>query len=450
MNAILNSVSYNWRRVQLWFKDDLFRRLFLNAGKLLSANTISALLGFVLTALTARALGPENYGFLALILAYEQTIGRLVSFNAWQAIIKFGSERLQAEDRAGLRQLIKLGFCLDTGSAIAGTLLAMALAGPVIHLLGWDQAIRPLVVLFSLLILFTLNGTPIGVLRLFDRFDLLSYTSIFAVAVRFIGVGWCLWTKQGLQGFVWVYLITGIVGQLYQIGASLWVLHKQRLGDFIRQPLRGVQRTFPGIWDYVWTTNVNSTIRMLSREADELIIAGLTTPTALGLFKVAKQFSRILPMLSDPLYQSIYPEFAKLWAADNKKQFLSLMKRTTLLVGSVAMGGWLSFLLWGDWLITLTVGADYHDAYWVAVIYMFALVIALCTFSFTPAMLAIGLPKNSLKALFSSTVIYFVSLIIFVNLIGILGASLSYVMFYISWSMIMLYYLHPYLSKNKG
>lgn len=449
MNTILNSISYNWQRVRLWFKDDIFRRLFLNAGKLLSANMVSAVLGFILTALTARALGPENYGVLALILAYEQTIGRLVSFNAWQAIIKFGSERLQADDRAGLRQLIKLGFCLDIGSAVVGTLLAMVLAGPVIHLLGWDQAIRPSVVLFSLLILFTLSGTPIGVLRLFDRFDLLGYANVLGVVVRLVGVGWCLWTGQGFQGFVWVYLTTGIVGQSYQIGASLWVLHQQGLGNFIVQPFQGLQRAFPGIWNYVWTTNVNSTIRMLSREADELIIAGMTTPTALGLFKVAKQFSRILPMLTDPLYQSIYPELARLRAAGNRKQFVSLMKRTTLFVSGIAISGWLFFVLWGDWLIALSVGIDYHDAYWIAVIYMFALIIALCTFSFTPAMLAIGLPTNSLRALFSSTVVYFSSLIIFVNLIGILGASLSYVIFYISWSAMMLYYLHPYLFTKK-
>lgn len=432
-----------------WFKDDVFRRLFLNAGKLLSATTVSAVLGFVLTALTARTLGPENYGVLALILAYEQTVGKLVSFNAWQAIIKFGSERLQVNDRDGLRQLIKFGFCLDVGSAVVGTLLAMALAGPVINLLGWDQALRPSLILFSWLILFTLSGTPIGILRLFDRFDLLSYTSIFNVMVKLVGVGWCLLTNQGLYGFIWAYLITGIAGQLYQVLASLWVLHKRDVGDFATQSLRGVCRTFPGIWSYVWTTNVNSTIRLLSREADELIIAGLTTPTALGLFKIAKQFSRVLPMLTDPLYQSIYPELAKLWAAGDKRHFLSLIKRTTLIVSSVALSGWLGFLVLGKWLIALTVGVSYINAYIIAVIYMFALVIALFTFSFSPAMLAIGLPTNSLKALAFASILYFGCLLLLVPMIGIVGASLSYVGFYVVWSATMFYYLNTNFHQDE-
>jgi len=436
------------RRIFSWFKEDAFRRLFLNAGRLLSANGIAALLGFVVTALTARALGPEKYGVLALVLAYEATIGKLVTFNAWQVIIKYGSEALQAGDTAGLRQLIKFGFCLDIGSAVVGTILAMALAGPVVALIGWDQSVQPLLMLYSVLILFGLSGTPVGVLRLFDRFDLLSYTAVLNVLVRLGGVTWCLLTGQDLHGFVLVYLFTGIVGMLYQLFVSLWVLRKQGVSGIPRQSLRGVRSRFPGIWDYVWTTNLNSTVRMLSREADGLILAGLTTPTELGLFKIAKQFSLILPMFSDPLYQSIYPELSKLWAAGNKANFLSLIKRTTLIVSVLAFGGWFLFVVFGKMLIQSIVGIAYQDAYMVTVVYMFAIVIALCTFSFSPAMLSIGLPINLLKALMFATAAYFGLLVVLVSTIGIIGASISYMGFYIIWSTLVFSQLRPYLSKR--
>jgi len=76
MEAMVNWLIGNWRRVWSWFQDDVFRRLFANAGKLLGANGIAAVLEFVVAILTARALRPENYGVLALILAYEATIKR--------------------------------------------------------------------------------------------------------------------------------------------------------------------------------------------------------------------------------------------------------------------------------------------------------------------------------------------------------------------------------------
>lgn len=441
---------HNWRRVLSWFKDDVFRRLFLNAGKLLSANVFGAALQLVVTVLAARSLGPADYGVLALVLVYQLTIGKLVTFDAWQAIIKFGSEALERKDSHALRQLIKFGFTLDLTSAIIGTILAIMLAGPVVTLLGWDSSIPSLLRLYSILILFSFSGTPIGILRLFDRFDLLSYTAVLNAVVRLIGVLWCLMTGQTLWGYVWVYLITGIVGQLYQILASLWVLRKQQVGSIVCEPLRGIRTKFPGIWDYVWTTNLTMTIRMLSREADGLFIAGLTTPTALGLFNVAKQFSSALPKFSDPLSQSIYPELARSWAQADRKRFVSLIKRTTLFTSTAAVAGWFSFVLLGHRIIRLTVGPAFQDAYWVTVVYMLAMVVFLCGFTLTPSLLAMGLARKSFFANLVATILYFCLLFPFVKAFGVVGASLAYVGFFLIWSAVMVRYLFASLRNRPG
>ena len=100
----------------------------------------------------------------------------LATFNSWQAVIKYGSDAIEARNEAGLLQLVKFGFLLDIGSAAAGAVLALVLAGPVIRLLGWDESLRPMLMLYSLAILLNISGTPIGLLRLFDRFDLLGYS----------------------------------------------------------------------------------------------------------------------------------------------------------------------------------------------------------------------------------------------------------------------------------
>lgn len=448
MEAIANWIVCTHRRVVSWFNDDVFRRLFINAGKLLSANAVAAVLGLIATVLTARALGPQNYGILALVLVYELTVGKLVTFNAWQAIIKFGSEALHAGDRTGLHQLVKFGFALDIASAVIGTVLAMALAGPVIGLLGWDLSVRPLLMLYSMLILFSLSGTPIGVLRLFDRFDLLSYTAVLSAVVRLAGVAWCLLTERGLFGFVLVYLVTGIIGELYQVAASFWVLTKQDVSGIVHAPLGCIRGRFPGILDYVWTTNLNSTVRMLSREVDELIIAALTTPAALGIFKVAKQFASVLPRFLDPLYQSIYPELTRLWAAKGRKSFVSLIKRTTSLTGAAAFIGWLAFVLFGKWFVELIVGNAYSDAYVVAAIYMLAMIIAIVGFTLQPSMLAVGLPRSSLKANLISTAIYLSTLIPLVYRLGAIGASLAHVGFYLVWCILMLRFLLPHIRPK--
>ena len=448
METISDYIVYNWRRVLSWFKDDVFRRLFINAGKLLTANGIAALLSFVSAVLTARTLGPESYGILALVVAYVMTVRKLVAFNAWQAIIKFGSEALQADDRPGLRQLVKFGFSLDAVSAIVGVVLAMALSGPVISLLAWDQSVRLLLVLYSMSILFHLSGTPTGLLRLFNRFDLLGYSEVLCAVLGLGGVVWCLFTGQDLYGFVLVYLITGILGQLYIVFASLWVLRRHGLGAFITQPLAGVRERFPGIVDYVWTTNLTMTIRMLSREADSLFIAGLTTPAALGIFKVAKQFSSVLPRFSDPLSQAIYPELAHSWAKGDRQRFLSLMKRTTLFTGTAAFAGWFGFVILGPWILDLTVGSAFHGAYLITVFYMLAMVVFLCSVTLTPSMLAIGLTRKCFYSNLVATAVYFCLLFPFVRSFGIVGATLAYLGYFLVWSMLMVFYLFTYLRNQ--
>jgi len=444
MEVIIGWLSANRRRVFSWFEDDVFRRMFVNAGKLLSANAVACLLGFATTALTARALGPENYGILALVLVYQLTIGKLATFNAWQAIIKYGSEALHANDPGALRQLIKLGFTLDVSSAVLGTAVAMILAGPLIGLLGWDQSVRPLLILYSVLILFSLSGTPIGILRLFDRFDLLSYAAVLCAFLRLIAVVWCLISSQALFGFVLAYLITGILGQLYNVFASLWVLRKQGIKKVMSEPLQGIRIKFPGICDYVWTTYLNSTLAVTLREGSSIVIAALTSPAAFGLYRIAQQLSKVLPMLSDPLYQSTYPELARLWSANQRRTFFSVIKRTTFFVGVSAVLGWLSFVLSGRWLIALALGPGFSGAYLVTLIYMLAFVIALCGICFQPAMLAMGMPRKSFLAISIGTISYFLLLFPLVAALGIVGASAAYVGYYIAWACVMMLCLRPY------
>jgi O-antigen/teichoic acid export membrane protein len=368
-------------------------------------------------------------------------IGKLVTFEAWVSIVKFGDEALHKKDRTGFRQLIKFGFCLDLSTAILGTILAIMLSGPIIDLLGWDRTVQPLINIYCFVLLFGLHGTSIGVLRLYDRFDLLSYTGVVTAVIRLAGIVICLLTGQKLYGFVLVYLITEILGQLYQTGACLWVLHVQGVGNFIREPLEGITQRFSGLWKYVLSTNLNQTIKIVSRQGDSLLVAGFTTPADLGLYTIAKRIAKIMGGMSDPFFQSIYPELTRLWAASKKKEFLSLIKRTTFILTGVALGIWLCFVIIGSPLIVLAFGKSFQASYLLGVIYMFARVIAVCAFALGPALVTIGMPGEWLSALVITTVVYFLLLVPTLSTMGIIGAPLSYIAYQVVWLSSALYFL---------
>jgi O-antigen/teichoic acid export membrane protein len=104
------------------------------------------------------------------------------------------------------------------------------------------------------------------------------------------------------------------------------------------------------------------------------------------------------------------------------------------MAGGAALLGWGLFTLVGERLILLSVGAAYTASYPIAVWYMLAVVIAIGTFSFTPSILAMGLPRLSLKILVVATVAYLVALGPLVATWGIVGAPVAYVFFYLVWA----------------
>jgi O-antigen/teichoic acid export membrane protein len=124
-----------------------------------------------------------------------------------------------------------------------------------------------------------------------------------------------------------------------------------------------------------------------------------------------------------------------------------LIKRTTLFTSTAAFLGWFVFLVVGRWIIQLTVGPAFQDAYWVTVVYLLAMVVFLCSLSLGPSLLAMGLVRQSFFANVVATAVYFGLLFSLVRVIGIVGASFAYVGFSLVWSISMAIFLFSILGS---
>ena len=89
------------------FASGTFKKLFKNTGLLIGGDTVSAVLGVLTFAITARALGAEKLGMLVLIDAYVRIVDKLVNFQSWQFMIKYGSDTLSAKDSSGFKAIVK-------------------------------------------------------------------------------------------------------------------------------------------------------------------------------------------------------------------------------------------------------------------------------------------------------------------------------------------------------
>ena len=412
------------------FESGTFKRLFKNTGVLISGDTVSAVLGVLTFAITARALGTEKLGMLVLIDAYVRIVDKLVNFQSWQFMIKYGSDALTAKDTAGFKALVKLGTLVDACTAVIGCAISIALAGLVARWQNWSPEMIRLAVIYSMIVIFDIAGVPTGILRIFDKFKSFSVQKCVTSGIKFAGVviAWAL--HWGLSGFLWVWMLTEIVDYV-SLTAMAWIeLHRRGFRGIFAEPLSGITKRFPGLWKFLISTNLTGSVKIGFREFDILIVGKLLGFADVSLYKLAKKLCAALDRLTNPLFQSLYPELTKLWAKKDYKDFRFVVKRMTWIMGGLSLFMWIVFVIWGHEIIFITTGREFLAAYTVTVWYMLANGIAVTSLPLAPMILAMGQAHLSFWIQFLPTLVYFPVLFWMLQAWGLSGAGYAYIVYH--------------------
>lgn len=415
------------------WRDEVLRRLLRNVGYLVSGNAVASLLGLGSLALTARVLGPEGLGFLALIEAYVRLIDRMVRFEPWQAVIKYGAEALEQRRPDDFRQLLKFGALMDAGGALFAAAIAVGGVFVVGPWFGWAETTGTMAAVYGSGLVLSLAATPTAVLRLFDRFGLFAWVEIASAALRLglVVVAWAI--GAGLWEFVLIALAVQISRHLALVGLAWGVLGSHGYADFLRQPLRGLTRRCPGIWNFVWTLNLAVLIRKSTRELDTLIVGGLLDPAAVGLYHVAKRLGDAALKIGVPIQQAIFPDVARLWARREIGRMRRTVRQVNLAAGGLAAAGLAIVAVDTEGVLGLTMGAAFAGAALPLLLQMAAVTLALGGITLRPALFSMGLQRQHLHSVVVATAAFYVCLFVAVPTLGVSGASLAHVAFNGIW-----------------
>ena len=411
--------------IRKWFDDGFLARIFRNAGALLGGKAVAGVLSLGTLAVTARGLGPELFGTLILIHSYIKLVGGLTKFQSWQAVIHYGAASLEAKRVEDLRGLIKFTTALDLASALIGMAIAMGLAGLAGGWLGWGEETTSLVMLYSLLIAVTIKATPIGVLRLFDRFKLIALQSPLSPAVGLIGVGLAYAWDGGLSAYLAAWFAAGLVESAALVILGWRELARQNLLRGLNFSLRGLVDPHPGLWRFVWATNIFTSLSAASSHLVTLVLGWLLGPAAAGLFKIAHQFASVLVVPAAALRRTIYPEFAKLAAKGEPRDLRKPMLRAGLISGSVAVIVVLVIAAIGEPLIRLIVGEAYAAAAELLILLAAGSAVLLYGFALEPVFFALGRPGIMLRLGVITAALNLVLIFLLVAQYGLIGAGVA-------------------------
>lgn len=410
-----------------------------NSQKLFSGDIVRHVFKLIAISLTARILGAESFGILILIQTYIKIIDKFVNFQSWQALIKFGSE-YKNNDIDKFKDIIRICTQIDFISAVLGLFLSWILLVFISDIYKWDDRIIVFAVLYSFTILFNLEGTPTGILRLYSKYGIYAYQRIISASIQLILVLVLFFLKiEDLFFFIIIWLLTEILQHLLLFYYGWRELFSRDIKFKILYNMNFKGSKY--ILKFVGITNLQSSIKLGAKELDTMLVGYLFGTSAVGVFDIAKKFSFILSKITNPVYQAIYPDLSLLWVEKRLEDFKSLLMRSSFSLGFLSIFVWVFFIILGKNIIIIAVGPEYLGAYNILLWYMLGLVISIFALPLQPSVLSMNHPEVSLYSIAVSTVIYLSSIVLLSRFIGFHSIGFAFVIFYLVWSSIMLIFI---------
>lgn len=344
---------------------------------------------------------------LVLVHAYIQTIGEIAKFQSWQALLQYGTAPLDAGRISEFQRVLRFSLLLDVLSGVGGVVIALIGVLLVGSALGWTAETAPTVAVYSLVIVFMVSATPTGALRLLDRFDLLAWQSAIDSWVRVIGaaVAWKL--GAGLATFLAIWFVGQVVAFVFLFGAAWRTLRARGALDGFRLRASGsLTDGFPGLWSFVWSTNLNSTLALAFTHVSTLMVGALLGARDAALFRVAKQLGDAVAKPAKLIVPALYPELARLAAAQDIVRLRRLVWQLALAAGGAASVLLLIAVSIREPALRLIVGEEFVPAKDVLLWLLGASVVSLWALPLEPLLMSTGSAGAAFRMRLLVTIVY--------------------------------------------
>ena len=370
--------------------DAVSRSLLKNSGWAAVGQFLSAAVSFGETIVLARYFSVTDFGAFVTMASVADLINSLLEFRSGEAVIKFIPELRASKGIPGTLAFLKLIFLLDVIVALAAFTIIVTF-GRVI--LGW---VSLQAVYFPALLIISVGfatrgivGTVEAYFRICGRFDQVAKLYSISLLTRLtllVVVGLVVPTLPAVS---WATAGADLLYFVLIGGTLLFVLRHSGFGPGSSELtlIKDIRRP---LTTFLLSTNLIYSVRTLSSKLDTLLIAGLTSPPVVAIYKLSARFALILVLLSDPLGTAIFPELSHLNAGGRIVQIrkVILTLSSSMAAGAAVLVG--GFAVAGHWILKTFAGPQYDSAYPVVLIMFLGSAAAMIFFWVRPLLLVRG------------------------------------------------------------
>lgn len=393
-----------------------------NFGWMIASRGVAAVFSLIYLAIITRSLGVSGFGAFALITGAAQMLANLLAFQTWQIIVQYGVNHLENDDEARLARLYRVSLLLDIVSIVTGIVSSALILYFFADALGLKPTLARATLIFNIIILVSVRFTPIGILRLRDRFNLAAAADSATPTFRLIGAITVAFVHPSLQAFLIAWAIAELLTAaahwyaVYKIGEMrLMLKHGHGIGQVLQDN--------PGLPRYAVTASFSQSLVIAAKQIPLFLVGGLTGTAAAGAFRLAAQLSRSLTTVSQLIAKAAFPEIVR--AVRNQ----GVGSLGGVILGSVRIALAVSTILFalvvmfGQLLLETVGGQDFGQAYYSLLWLAAAACTELVIVAFEPAIMAAHRAHLAFLARLAATVIMIVIAVMLEPVMGAEGVA---------------------------
>ncbi len=421
-------------RIGAWIGDASLKRLVKNASLLFGAETVVTLIGAVQFPLVTRLLGVENYGAWGIVISWVGLIGQIIAFRLWETVIKYFSQFMIGEDEPRALALLKLCLLIDFIVGVVTFFVVAASAGLAASFVlkaRPDGADLIRLEAFNMLMGMSMS-VWMAVLRVFDRFKVISAYNVASAIALFVFWMLALALHAGVGGLI---LATAVVKLCQTLALAIMArrdLQKRFKGSWFAADLNTLRGYWREIWVMLFSMNVDAIRKIALGNADMVVLGWLATPAQAGIYRLAKQLASFFGRLTNPIYDTLYPEVTRLYQTEGPARVREMVQRLMRGVIAGLVVSVVGAYAVSSWLIPFIFGADYVPA-----IPVFQIVILTNVWVIGLWIPSVLLSAGRAKQLTTINIITSLVMILFLLLAvprwGSLGAAAALVGFHVVW-----------------
>ena len=327
---------------------------------LAAAQYVAAIVGLATSIVSARVLGPKDFGLTAVILSYPMLIGSLVAIKTGSVTTRYISMLRERRQGEMLGSICLLGYGLDFLASILAFLLAAATASWVAeNIFSLPQA-APLMIAFAASFpLWSLHGTSSAILISFQKFRWMGVLQILDQVIGAVLVIGLLLAGFGVRGVVLGTAAGHVLIAIIATVAASRVFYSERSTYWWRgslAPARPLRQEMSGLfgWNYLVVTWAG-----LIGQVPLMILAHLRGPEAAGFYRLATSIVTVGSYLETSMGKVAYPVLSARWGSGSRVHLLRALRGWTIGAGLPVAAFVLFTLPFYPFLIPKIFGAQY-------------------------------------------------------------------------------------------